>query len=208
MENLMSFHNMHFNDRESNSRIETRNIVEVLLERKAISNPRETDKQVDINGTDYFIDYEEDTDVPIQFKLRKDKWKDIPICRFQPFRGYEESTIGRDYKSLKAKKNKLYFVASMNEEKKYSHVSITSTDKILNLIDEAEREWFPEEEHWAYFNSKIYNDLLDRKTWNKKLKISSNGVEAWFKKNYSESFGKINYYIPANLADKSIKLLI
>jgi len=207
MENLMSFHNMHFNDRESNSRIETRDIVEVLLERNIISNPRETVKQVDINGTDYFVDYEENTDAPIQFKLRKDKWQDIPICRFQPFRGYEESTIGRDYKSLKAKKNKLYFVASMNEEKEYSHVSITSTDKILDLIDEAEREWFPEEEQWSYFNIKIYNDLLDKKTWNKKLKTSTNGVEAWFKKNYKENYGKINYYIPARLADKRVKII-
>ena len=207
MENLMSFHNMHFNDRENNSRIETRDIIQVLLERNIVSNPRETIKQVDIDGTDYILDYEEYTDVPIQFKLRKDKWKDIPVCRFQPFRGQEESTIGRDYKSLKAKKNKLYFVASMNEEKKYSHVSVTSTDKILDLIDEAEREWFPEEDHWSYFNSRIYNDLLDKKTWNKKLKNSTNGVEAWFKKNYKENYGKINYYIPSRLANKCVKII-
>jgi hypothetical protein len=198
---------MHFNDRESNSRIETKNIVQVLLEKNILSNPIETMKEVDISGTDFFIDYKDSTNLPIQFKLRKDKWQDIPICRFQPFRGYEQSTIGRDYKSLKEKKNKLYFVASMNENKKYSHVSITSTDKILELIDEAEKEWFSGGDQWIYFNCKIYNDLLDKKIWNKKLKTSVNGVEAWFKKNYSESFGKINYYIPASLADEQIKII-
>jgi len=203
----MSFHNMKFNDREKKSRIETGNIVEILEEKKVISNPRETIKEVDISGTDFIIDYKDLKDVPIQFKTRKDRWKDIPVCRLQPFRGYEKSTIGRDYESLKSKKNKLYFVASMNEEKRYSHVSITSTDKILDLINEAEQEWFPEAEQWAYFSSKIFNDLLDRGIWNKKLKTSKNGVEAWFKKNYSESYGKINYYIPANFADNLVEII-
>lgn len=198
---------MRFNDRESNSRIETKNVVETLFKKNILSNPRETTKKVDISGTDFLIDYKESKDVPIQFKLRKDKWQDIPICRFQPFRGYEQSTVGRDYKSLKEKKNKLYFVASMNESKNYSSVSVTSTDRILELVDEAEKEWFLEKEHWSYFSSKIYNDLLDKKIWNKKLKTSSNGVEAWFKKNYSEGYGKINYYIPANLAGEHIKII-
>lgn len=200
----MSFHNMKFNERESNSRIETRSIVEILLRKNIISNPVETTKEEDIEGTDYIVDYEDQLNTPIQFKLRKDKWQDLPVCRFQPFRGHEDSTIGRDYKSLKCKKNKLYFVASMDETKKYKFVSITSTEKILNLIDEAEKEWFPDQEEWKYFDSKIYNNLLNKSVWNKKLKTSTNGVEAWFKKNYKENFGKINYYIPSRLADKKI----
>lgn len=180
-----------------------------LKESGVILNFKKTEVEEDKGGVDFYVDTKDGkTNQPVQFKTRREKWRDLPICRFQPFRGYEKSTVGRDYRSLKDKKNVFYYVASSGDGKNYDKITITCTSKILNLIEEAEKEWFGDEIAWSYFTEELYNNNLGKKIYNKKLKVASNGVEAWFKKNFNniEGFGKINLYVPESLVDLSVDL--
>ena len=181
--------------------------MENLYENKHIMAFFKTKVDDDKAGTDFYVKMNEFNDaVNIQFKTRHDKWQDLPICRFQPFRGITNCTIGRDYKSIVSDKNKFYFVATQNSTKQYDKVSITETSKIKKLLQEAESEWFPNEEPWQFFTEEIYNKYIDKKIRNHKLKTASNGVQAWFKKNHTENFGKINLYIPVEYVDKIVEL--
>lgn len=201
----MQFQNQHFVTRHRKSEEETLEVMRFLKNTGIIFDFIKTEKEEDISGTDFLVKFESSTDlVPIQFKTRKEKWRDMPVCRFQPFRGYTNSTIGRDYKSLSSGKNRYYIVASSGNGKDFDKVTITDTDKIYDLICAAEKEWFGDENPWEYFTEEIYKTTIEKRTYNKKLKISENGVEAWFKKNPNnvESFAKINLYIPSSYADR------
>lgn len=201
----MSFQNQAFTTRHKKSEAETLEIMKCLKSQNIINEYIKTEKEDDIAGTDFHIKFQEDDEFhPVQFKTRKEKWRDFPVCRFQPFRGYTNSTVGRDYRSLASGKNKYYIVASSGNGRDFDRVTITETNKIYELIVAAEKEWFGDETPWEYFTEEIYNRNLEKQIYNKKLKIADNGVEAWFKKNYDkvESFGKINLYIPSIYADR------
>ena len=203
----MGFQNKSFLNRHQISEKITYAIMENLFENKHIMAFSKTKVDDDKAGTDFYVKMlEVNKTVNIQFKTRHDKWQDLPICRFQPFRGIENCTIGRDFKSIMSDKNEFYFVATQNSTKQYEKVSITKTSKIKKLIQEAEVEWFPNEEPWQFFTGEIYNKYLDKKIRNHKIKTASNGVEAWFKKNHTEEFGKINLYIPVQHVDKIVEL--
>jgi hypothetical protein len=207
----MGFQNQSFIKRHSKSEEEALAIMSQLQHKGVFSKFVKTDIEQDKSGTDYLISMsDENCDIPVQFKIRREKWRDLPVCRFQPFRGFTRCTIGRDFKSLSEGKNRFYYVASSKDAKNFDRITITSTDKIFNLIQEAEREWFGDEESWSYFSEEQYQTFIKKRVYNKKLKTAKNGVEAWFKKNFDdiEGFGKINIYIPEKYADTIIDLII
>lgn len=192
----MKFQDQTFQNRHSQSEKIAYDIMDYLFEKKKIAGFKKTNVEVDKAGIDYLVDFGGGDYKPVQFKLRENKYKDIPVCRFQPFRGFTNSTIGRDYKSLYQNKNNYYFVGLKNEYQKVYILNMIPTQDIVNLIDEAEKEWFGTEEKWIEFTEQKYKNMIDKNTFSKKLKVASNGIEAWFKKNRFENFGKINYYIP------------
>lgn len=201
----MQFQNQSFQARHHKSESETLEVMEHMKKQRIIADFYKTEKEEDISGTDFYVKIDELSEYSsVQFKIRKEKWRDFPVCRFQPFRGYTNSILGRDYRSLSSNKNKYYFVASSGNARDFDRVTITETTKIYDLIAAAEKEWFGDENPWEYFTEEIYNRNLAKNIYNKKLKIADNGVEAWFKKNYNniESFGKINLYIPSSYADR------
>jgi hypothetical protein len=202
----MGFQNKSFLKRHQISEKETYQIMENLYENKHIKAFCKTKIEEDKAGTDYTVKINQSNSVNVQFKTRHDRWMDLPICRFQPFRGIENCTIGRDYKSIISDKNEFYFVATQNLSKQYDKVSITTTSKIKDLVLEAEKEWFGDSNPWSYFTAEIYEKYLDKKIRNQKLKTAKNGVQAWYKKNHTEEFGKINLYIPYTYADNIIDL--
>lgn len=205
----MGFQNQNFSARHKTSELETLQIMEQLKNKNIIFDFKKTEIDEDKSGVDFYVQLFEDAkSEPIQFKIRREKWRDLPVCRFQPFRGYTKSTVGRDYRSLKERKNEYYYVASSGDGRNFDRLAITKTEKILTLIEEAEKEWFGSEEPWSYFTEEIYNQNLGKRIYNKKLKIASNGVEAWFKKNLHsvEAFGKINLYIPDTYADQIVDI--
>lgn len=207
----MGFQNQSFIKRHAKSEEEALAIMSQLQNKGIIKKFLKTDIEQDKSGTDYLISIlDEACDIPVQFKIRREKWRDLPVCRFQPFRGFGRCTLGRDYKSLSEGKNKFYYVASSKDAKNFDRVTITNTDKIFSLIKEAENEWFGQEEPWSYFSEEQYLTYIKKKIYNKKLKVANNGVEAWFKKNFDdvEGFGKINIYIPERYADHIIDLVI
>jgi len=203
----MGFQNKSFLNRHQISEKNTYAIMENLFENKHIMAFHKTKVDDDKAGTDFYVKMKEGMDmVNIQFKTRHDKWQDLPICRFQPFRGIDNCTVGRDYKSIMSDKNKFYFVATQNSTKQYDKVSFTETSKIKKLITDAENEWFPDGNVWDFFTNEVYQAHIEKKVRNKKLKVASNGVEAWFKKNHTEDYGKINLYIPVHHVDKIVEL--
>lgn len=202
----MGFQDQNFLKRHQISENTSFSIMENLFENKHIYSFYKTEVKEDKDGTDYVVTIYDKPHVNVQFKTRHDSWKDLPVCRFQPFRGLSNSTIGRDYKSIITDKNEFYFVATQNNKKIFDCVSITSTEKIKALIEQAEKEWFANEEPYGFFTEEIYQKYLDQNIRNKKLRKATNGVEAWFKKNPFENFGKINIYIPVSYVDKIVEL--
>lgn len=206
----MAFQDLKFLERHETSTKISYQIMESLYEKKHIAAFSKTDKKTDIDGTDYLVKFLDTNDYQkVQFKNRQDKWKDLPITRYQPFYGVdsEQSVLGRDYRSLVQNKNDFYVVATQNSNKVYDQISITSTSKILQLMLEAEKEWFPSGNSFDYFNKEFFDKLFSQKVRNKKIHVATNGVEAWYKKNFNENYGKINLYVPHKYVDKVINLL-
>jgi hypothetical protein len=203
----MKLHNKHFIDRQEISTATSYSIMEKLFEKKIIRSFSKAEKNEDISGIDYFFTWEKDGNEKkfIQFKNREDKFQDFPISRFQPFYGIDHlrTKVGRDFRSLKDKRNNYYFTAVKPDGKNYSEVIIIESVKLFNLITEAEKEWFGDEEPWLYFNAEICEKT---KNWNKKLKTAQNGVQAWFKRTASETAAKINMYVPRIYADQVVEL--
>jgi hypothetical protein len=202
----MHFHDKKFDERHAESDVITYSLMEKLFESKKIKAFVKMKKDVDIEGTDYTVTFDEFSKEKIQFKIRMWKYQDIPVTRLQPFLGYGNHVTGRDYRSLVENKNKFYFVASQNSKKQFDKISITEAEKLRDLVLEAEKEWFPRELPWAYIGEKIYQDWIAKGITNRRLKKAENGVIACFKKNYFEKYGKINYYIPSKYVDRIIVL--
>lgn len=206
----MAFQDLGFLERQETSTKISYQIMEYLFEKKYINAFRKTDKKTDIDGVDYEVQWSScDSFKNVQFKNRQDKWKDLPVTRFQPFYGVDcdRTVLGRDYKSLTLKKNEYYLVATQNSKKKYDQVSVTCTQKILQLILDAEKEWFGEMQPYAYFTNEKFQEFFSKDIRNKKIHVASNGVEAWYKKNFRENYGKINVYVPCKYIDKLIPLV-
>ncbi len=189
---------------------QTFQIMNSLFENKTIKKFVKAQLDEDKEGIDYFVDMEDFLAAPIQCKTRLKGKKDIPVVRYQPFRGidHESLVIGRDYKGLVNGKTLLYFTGSQSKENSrvFDNASIICAKKLLRLINEAENEWFPNGDFWSYFTNETYKSTINKGRNSYRLKIATNGVEAWFKKNPQESFGKINYYIPHAEADRNVKI--
>jgi glucan-binding YG repeat protein len=203
----MKLHNKHFIDRQEISTALSYGIMEKLFEKKIIKSFIRAKKTEDISGVDYFFTWEKDGPDKklIQFKNREDKFQDFPVSRFQPFYGVGNSKTkdGRDYRALRDKKNDYYFTAVKPDGKNYSEIIIIESAKLFDLILEAEKEWFGNEDPWLYFNTELCEKTTN---WNKKLKTASNGVQAWFKRTASEAAAKINIYVPRIYAEQVVKL--
>ena len=204
----MGLHQQSFLSRMGISANKTRQVMDLLFENKKIESFVRTTEQEDKGGIDYFIGWQNKKNIPIQFKLRMDKWKDIPVLRFQPFYGYDntKTVLGRDYKGLQNNVTEWYFHSYLDENNEYTKVVATRSDKLLEIIRQAEEEWFPKEKPWEYFKESLFEKYKTQKIFNRKIKKASNGVEAWFKKNVKEPGGKINYYIPYTYGDINIDL--
>lgn len=199
----MKFQDQSFIERHTTSELISYKLMNFLYENKHIKGFKKTDVETDKTGIDYFVNFDEGY-LPVQFKLRGQNYKDIPVCRYQPFRGINNCTLGRDYKSLTAQKNKFYIVALQSLSQNTFEIHICSTEKLLNTILQAEKEWFQQHEAWNDFPSFEYDYMIQERIFSKKLRSASNGTEAWFKKNRNENFGKINYYVPMNFSEKTI----
>jgi hypothetical protein len=199
-----------FNQRLKISDNQTFEIMNSLYEKKLIKKFVKCFIDDDKDGIDYFIDMDDSRAIPIQCKTRLKGRKDIPVVRFQPFRGidHESLVIGRDYKALKNKKTQMYFTGIQEEKNsnKFTSVILIEAKKLFDIIIEAEKEWFPKDDHWNYFNNQVYLNTIKKGKNSCRLKVASNGVEAWFKKNPQENFGKINYYVPHIYSDSIMKI--
>jgi hypothetical protein len=206
----MRLHQQSFLSRMGISGSKTRQIMDLLFENKKIQAFSITTETEDKGGIDYFISWQDKKNIPIQFKLRMDKWKDIPVLRFQPFYGSDsqQTVLGRDYKGLKKGITEWYFHSYLDENNEYTKIVATQSGKLLKIIEDAEKEWFPTEAPWDYFQQTLFEKYNKQKIFNRKLKKASNGVEAWYKKNPKEPGGKINYYVPYNYGDINIDLKI
>jgi hypothetical protein len=207
----MKLHNMHFVYRQEISTAASFKLMNSLFEKKIFKFFVRAQEEEDKNGVDYLIKWEDGRDresgpwVRIQFKNREDNYQDFPVLRFQPLYGTDsdKTRIGRDFIGLQDKKNDLFFTAVKTNSNDYSEVLVIKSEKLLALIEEAEKEWFPIGEPWEYFTKKFCNKM---KRKSKRLKKASNGVEAWYQKTESEKSPKINLYVPRKYADEVIKL--
>lgn len=203
----MKLHNMHFLDRQKISTKISYGLMEKLFENKLIKKFNTAVLKEDKEGVDYFFSWHDDPETvkKIQFKNRQDKFCDFPICRYQPFYGTdcEKTVVGRDYRALRDGMNDYYFTAIQPDGKTYSTILVIDSKKLFKLVADAEKEWFGDQDPWSYFTA----ELCDKtKNWNKKLKIASNGVQAWFKRTASEKNPKINIYVPQDYAEQTIKI--
>jgi len=202
---------MRFVNRQEISTVASFELMNNLFDKKLIKKFMKSVDEEDKLGVDYLIKWQDGRDrdlgdwVKIQFKNREENYQDIPVVRFQPLDGVDsdKTRIGRDFAALQNKKNQLYFTAVKNNSTSYSEILVIKSEKLLSIIDDAEKEWFMFGEPWEYLTKKFCNKMKKR---SKRIKKASNGVEAWFQKTQAEKYPKINLYVPRNYADEVIKL--
>ncbi len=209
---ISDLHHKSFVNRLNVSDFYTAALMEFLKESNHFSNFRKSEKQEDLDGIDWWVEYpDKKGEFPIQFKLR-DKQKDIPICRYQPFHGIDsEKTVeGRDFKLIKNKKAVQYYIAIRNGNsfKEIYRISCKSLNKMILEMDQHWQEVsgvfdsFP-----PSFFSKEKNQLwIEKGLRNKRVFSDENGCEVWWKKNHNEKFSKFNMYVPYSLNEWSIFL--
>jgi hypothetical protein len=208
----MKLHNKHFLERMELTKKVTFGLMNLLYQQKKLKYFHIAIEKEDKEGVDFFMkwqdekSWQEGAPIKIQFKNREDKFQDFPICRFQPLYGLDhpKNVVGRDYKAIKNKMNEMYFTAVKPDGKNYTEILVIRSEKLYDLITEAEKEWFPEGEPWAYFTNELCNKTT---SWSKKIKQASNGVQAWFKRTQSEKNPKINLYVPRSYADSVLSLV-
>lgn len=212
----MSISNVHekvFNERLNITDSYTTALMSLLQKRGHVVSYRKASKQEDIDGVDWWVTYTKgDTEVPIQFKLR-DKQKDIPVCRFQPFHGtaHEKTVEGRDYRCLRDQKSHEYYVA-IRVDGTFKEIYRVSCKTLNDLVTKLDQEWnessggelnnqFP----LSFFNPKRVQSWLGGSIWNKRVFRGEDG-EVWWKKNFNERSPKFNMYFPYSKKEWNIVL--
>ncbi|RDJ35308.1 MAG: hypothetical protein DWQ19_10870 [Crenarchaeota archaeon] len=196
-----NLHHEHFHKRLNTSDNYTNALMQLLKKKKHFKSFRKATREEDLAGIDWWVVFpDEDEESPIQFKLR-DKMKDMPLVRYQPFRGTDDETTveGRDWRGLHDNASKYYYVAIRNGTGFCQAYRITSK-KLKKIARKLDKEWSQSEKAFetfpvGFFDSKRVQMWLKKGIWNKCVFRTDDG-EIWWKKNRNEGFPKFNMYIP------------
>ena len=203
---MKQLHECHFFYRYSLSEFYAQKISEYLINIGHFKKSEKTEKDEDVKGIDRYVAFKNKSEkIPIQFKIR-DKRSDIPISRFQPFWGLnnKKTIVGRDYVSLENKVSKFYYTAKKNNENIFDEVLIIESNKLHEIIKEAEDEM--KNEKYNLFSDNEIKKITKSFKKVQKMFTASNGVEAWFQKNINENIAKINLYVPKYYASEVISI--
>ena len=200
---ISDMHTKHFNERLNIADFYSLALMENLKTKKHFTTFRKSAKEEDLDGIDWWVTYPGETkEVPIQFKIR-DKQKDIPICRYQPFHGLDHARTveGRDYRCLRDKKVNQYYVAVRNAVGQFTEIYKISSKTLNSLIVTLDKEWAKVEGIFDMFPPKFFDGSrvslwLEKGIRNKCVFRNESGCEVWWKKNYNEKSPKFNMYVP------------
>lgn len=221
---ITGLHKKKFNDRLEVSEKYTLPLMELLKNRGRFASYQKTITEEDKEGVDYWVSvpslqsirssvYKDEVElknVPIQFKIR-DKQKDIPVCRFQPFHGIdaESTVVGRDYRCLRDKKASQYYVAIRNNGCFSEIYSINSND-LLEHVSAVDKAWSECEKVGdqlpSSFFTKANTQLWLEKDIRNRCVFRNEIGDVWWKKNYNEKSPKFNIYINYQFKEWSINL--
>lgn len=210
----MSLDNVHqksFNSRLNITDNYTLALMEVLKTKGHFQDFRKSSKEEDLGGIDWWVIYpKQKTELPIQFKIR-DKQKDIPVCRFQPFYGigHEKTVEGRDFRCLQGNKTSAYYVAIRNGTS-FSEIYSITCAKLAKSVIKIDELWQATEKQGdnlpkGFFDPKHVNLWLEKDIRNRCVFRQDEG-QVWWKKNYNEKSPKFNFYIPYAQRDWDVKL--
>jgi len=200
---ISGIHQQNFTTRLNVTDNYTAALMKLLQTKNHFLNYRKATREEDLNGIDWWVVYPGQTEeVPIQFKLR-DRQKDIPLCRFQPFYGTDspKTVIGRDYRCIDNQTSAQYYVAVRNAAGKFTEIYKVSCETLRPLIMDLDAEWQKVEGLFDNFNLKFFDTSrvgkwLESGIWNKRVFRGDSGCEVWWKKNRNEKFPKFNMYVP------------
>ncbi len=215
--------NQKFTTRLTETTSDTDCLMMELLKINHFESYEKASKAEDKKGIDYWVIYPEQTDkVPIKFKIRDNpKFRDFPICRFQPLYGHdhEKNTIGRDFKNLSDKVAQQYYVGIRSSSKKFFEVYRVSAEKLLEAVSKLEEEWTRVSTddrmlhengtyNKSYFNKNNVSSWMACNVKNKNVFDSFYG-QVWWKMNNAssgEKRPKLNMYIPDSVKDESFSI--
>lgn len=199
---ISDLHKQSFNNRISISDNYTTALVKLLTEHQHFKSYRKASLEEDMDGIDFWVTYPKSSvEIPVQFKIR-DKQKDIPVCRYQPFYGigHEKTIVGRDFRSIKAKKVQKYYIAIRNGAGAFSEVYNISSDALEKHVLSVDESWNKATKQGEQLPSSFFTPAnttvwLDKAIRNKCVYRGENG-DVWWKKNHNEKSPKFNIYIP------------
>lgn len=219
---ISELHTQNFESRLSISDLYTQILVKYLEKLRHFKSVRKATEAEDLDGVDWWVLYPNETEPsPIQFKLR-DKRKDCPVCRFQPLYGldHEKNIVGRDFRGLRDKRSKNYYVAYRGTDKTFTCIYRMSSDTLHKLVVGLDEEWQKAETYptnrindmfggtynQSFFTHDNVQEWIGNRVNNKVVYRGSNGCEIWWKKNYNEGRPKLNMYIPEKLREETFPL--
>lgn len=199
---ISGLHTRQFNERLNVADSYSFALMKFLNQKNHFQSVRKSSKEEDLDGVDWWVIYpDENQEVPIQFKLR-DKQKDIPVCRFQPFWGinHAKTVVGRDFRGLRDSKCKHYYVGVRNGNGQFTEIYSISCQSLKSKIDQLDQEWQTVTGRYGnfaldFFEENRVNSWLQKGIWNKRV-FSNDIGEVWWKKNGNEKSPKFNMYIP------------
>ena len=209
---ISDLHNKSFINRLNISDSFTESLMCFLKKKNHFSSFRKASKKEDLEGIDWWVKYpNEKGETPIQFKLR-DKQKDIPICRYQPFYCVDSNKTveGRDFRHIKEKKSLQYYVAIRNNNY-FKEIYSISCKSLNKMILEMDKNWQNVSGVFdsfspSFFSEQKNNTWIEKGIRNKRVFSDENGCEVWWKKNPGEKFSKFNMYVPYSLNEWSISI--
>lgn len=208
--NIDDLHKQHFTTRQTISEANTAALMELLHQKGHFNTYRQATTEEDKGGIDWWTTYtpEEEKETTIQFKLR-DKQRDVPVVRFQPFHGIDKATTvdGRDWRGLRDKVSDQYYVGIRDANKKYFvEVYRVSCAELWVLAEELYNEWLQAEKtNPAFFTADIVKIWCEN-CRDKCVFYGSKGGQIWWKKNRNEGSPKFNMYIPYDCKNWSYSL--
>lgn len=219
---ISDIHKQNFESRLTISDLYTQILIKYLEKLNHFKVVRKATESEDLDGVDWWVTYPDETEPSsIQFKLR-DKRKDCPVCRFQPLYGidHEKNIDGRDFRGLRDKKSKNYYVAFRGADKKFLSIYRISSSTLNKLVVDLDNEWsitdtvptnritdmFGGRYNKSFFTNANVKSWVENGVSNKMVFKGSNGCEIWWKKNRNEWSPKLNMYIPEKLREETIPL--
>lgn len=208
-----------FSERLESSGIMTDMAMKYLVKIGHILAFRKASLDEDKNqGIDYWVDFIERQNVPIQFKVRiKEGYCDIPVVRYQPFYGVDDTrtVIGRDYRGLVSGVTEYYYVLVTHNDKT-SEIYRAKKEILKDVLLKMDAAWaIPDRCRPLCFHHDKMTFKVDQQFLQKYCDSSGRGVnqiycpdendsiswQIWWHKNNSERYSKINYYLPHSLKE-------